>query len=89
MQYLGKLKRRMYRCHIDSATAAKAGDEIESPDSNSGQGAGKIVTAAPSPNGGYEMLAVIEVSSAEAGSVSINGTALTIKKLPYSLEIDK
>jgi hypothetical protein len=86
MQYLGKLKRRMYRCHIDSATAPKAGDEIESPDSTSGQGAGKVVTVAPSPQGGYEMLAVIEVNSAEAGSASINDTTLTIKELPYSLE---
>ncbi len=86
MQYLGKLKRRMYRCHIDSTTAPKAGDEIESPDSTSGQGAGKVVTVASSPQGGYEMLAVIEVNSAEAGSASINGTTLTIKELPYSLE---
>ena len=88
MQYLGKLKRRMYRCHIDSDTAPNAGDEIESTESTSGQGAGKVVSVAPSVSCGYDLLAVIENNSVEAGRASVNGTPLTIKELPYSLETE-
>ncbi len=86
MQHLGILKRHMYRCHYDADVAPKVGDAIDSPTSTSGQGAGKVVTVAPSPNGGYAMLAVIENTSVEAGDVSINGTVLAIEELPYSLE---
>ncbi len=68
MQYLGKLKRRMYLAHVDSATAPKPGDELFAEDSKSGQGAGKVVDA-QSTGDGYDMLAVIEIASAEEGKV--------------------
>lgn len=89
MQYLGKLKRRMFRAHVDSVTAPKAGDEIDSPQSTSGQGAGKIVTASPSPDGGYELLIVSEIESAENGTLHLKeneSATLTIGQLPYSVE---
>jgi folate-binding protein YgfZ len=89
MQYLGKLKRRMYRATVTMDTAPKAGDEIFSAASSSGQGAGKIVDAQPSPNGGYELLAVIEIASAEQGGLRIgseSGPELVLSELPYELE---
>ena len=36
MQYLGKLKRRMYLAHVDSAEAPTAGDPLFSPQNASG-----------------------------------------------------
>ena len=86
MQYLGKLKRRMYRVRLDTATCPLPGDELVSPDSESGQGAGRIVTAAPAPDGGCEALAVVEISVADAGDVRLGdsaGPALEFLDLPY------
>ncbi len=89
MQYLGKLKRRMFHVHIDSDTCPDAGTELFSRDSDSGQGAGRIVTAAPSPDGGCEALAVVEIAAAESGEVQLGGTDGTTLKfldLPYAFE---
>ena len=66
MQYLGKVKRHLFR--VVSATEPKAGDDLFSPD-NPDQACGKIVSAAPSPNGGFEALAVIQ--SNFAGNVEL------------------
>ncbi len=88
MQYLGKVKRRMYRIHIDCDNAT-AGDGLFSPTEKSAQGTGKIVDARPHPEGGMQALAVIAIASAENQSVhlhSIEGPTLTILDLPYSLE---
>lgn len=89
MQYLGKLKRRMFRVRIDDSSCPDPGTELFSPDSASGQGAGRIVTAAPSPDGGCEALAVVETSIAESGKVHIgsnDGPGLTFLDLPYGFE---
>jgi hypothetical protein len=89
MQYLGKLKRRMYRAHVDSTQAPARGAEVFSPSSESGQGAGRIVDAAASPDGGYEVLAVIQISSADTHDlhlVDAQGPALRLLDLPYQFE---
>ncbi|MDQ7016402.1 MAG: folate-binding protein YgfZ [Gammaproteobacteria bacterium] len=88
MQYLGKVKRRMYLIHINT-DSAKAGDGLFSPTEKSAQGTGKIVDARPHPDGGMHALAVIAIASAENQSVhlhSIEGPKVTILDLPYSLE---
>jgi folate-binding protein YgfZ len=87
MQYLGKLKRRMHRVHIDSGDRPAPGSEVFSPSSESGQGAGRIVDAAPSPEGGFEALAVLQISSAEADDLRLGdaaGPALRLLDLPYT-----
>lgn len=61
-QYLGKVKRHLFR--VRSSVAMQAGDELLSPD-NLDQSSGKIMTAAPSPTGGFEGLAVIQSNFAE------------------------
>ncbi len=89
MQYLGKLKRRMYRAHVDSAEPVVAGTALFSPESASAQGAGKVVRSAPSPDGGSELLVVAEISSAEAQTLFLNnenGPQLTLLELPYAYE---
>jgi folate-binding protein YgfZ len=86
MQYLGKLKRRMYRAYIDAAELPAAGTELYSPDSESGQGAGKVVRASPSPNGGCELLVVAEINRAEQQTLYLkdaDGPHLERRELPY------
>lgn len=56
-QYLGKVKRHLYR--LTSQHALKAGDALHSPD-NPDQSCGTVMTVAPSPAGGYEALAVVQ-----------------------------
>ncbi len=84
MQYLGKLKRRMYLAHVMSDTQPRPGDDLYSPGSTSGQGTGKVVDARPA-NGGYDLLAVIEASSAETDEVCLGeqGPRLELLPLPY------
>ncbi len=56
-QYLGKVKRHLYR--LRSEQVLQAGEDLHSPD-NPDQTCGKIVSAAPSPAGGFEALAVVQ-----------------------------
>ncbi|MDH5784772.1 MAG: folate-binding protein [Chromatiales bacterium] len=91
MQYLGKLKRRMYRVAIATATPPADGSELYSPLSASGQGAGKVVRAALNAAGQVEALVVAEIGSAEADSLyleSETGPKLTRLELPYPFEPD-
>ncbi len=87
MQYLGKLKQRMYRAHFAGETAPRPGDAIYAPDFP-GQSAGTVVDARPDPDGGYDLLAVIQISSADAGELhfgSETGPKLSLQPLPYSV----
>lgn len=84
MQYLGKLKRRMYLARVESDIPPAPGDELFARGSTSGQGAGKVVDA-QAVGAGYELLAVIEVASAEEDQVTLgeNGPKLSIANPPY------
>ncbi len=84
-QYLGKLKRRMYLVHSDAAMTA--GDEIYSPDMES-QAMGMVVNAQPAPDGGWDALAVMQISSVATQPLhvgSLDGALLTLQDLPYAL----
>lgn len=85
--YLGKLKRRMYLANILTTESIVAGDELYSEDLEE-QSCGMIVNAAPSPNKGYDVLAVIQIDSVKMGRIfwkTLNGPILEIMPLPYSL----
>ncbi|MDO8413242.1 MAG: folate-binding protein [Gallionellaceae bacterium] len=85
MQYLGKLKRRMYLAHIATDTPPQAGDELYNPDM-ADQASGMVVNAAPAPQGGYDLLAVIQISSRETQAIhwkSLQGATLQFLPLPY------
>src|SRR5450830_1686574 len=87
MQYLGKLKRRMYLAHLDSNDEPQAGEELFSADME-GQARGMIVNAAPAPRGGYDVLASVQTSSRATQAVhwkSAQGAALQFLPLPYPL----
>lgn len=86
MQYLGKLKRRMYRARVNVEECPPPGAPLFAAGSSSGQGVGKVVTCAPHPDGGCELLAVVEIASREAGDVRLRdaeGPALEFLELPY------
>jgi folate-binding protein YgfZ len=92
-QYLGKIKRRMYLAGIKVEPGTpilpvSAGDELFSADMGN-QSSGTVVNAAPSPGSGYDVLAVVQISSAEASQFrwkSPEGPALEITPLPYLID---
>ncbi len=90
MQYLGKLKRRMYRAEVDSDTAPLPGDALFSPDSSSQQGSGTVVMASPSGEGRHELLIVVEIKAAESGEVRLSetGPRLHIMAPPYGFPVE-
>ena len=91
MQYLGKLKRRMYLANLAADRVPQPGEELYATGSESGQGAGKVVDARRSPAGGVEALVVVEAGSAEDGEVRLggpDGPPLSFSPLPYALPGD-
>lgn len=86
-QYLGKLKRRMFLAHIATGKTVKTGDALYSTDMND-QSSGNIVNTVSSPEGGFDVLAVIQQSSVDTCTIhwqSLQGPVLRIKSLPYTL----
>jgi len=84
-QYLGKLKRRMFLAHTD--TKAFPGDSLYSADMD-GQATGMVVNVAPSVEGGFDLLAVMQVESAKSSRMhlkALDGAPLVLKPLPYTL----
>ncbi len=85
MHYLGKLKRRMYLAHIECTEAPQVGEALFSADME-GQPSGMIANVAPSPNGGYDLLAVLQTASVDTHPIHTQaGVALEILPLPYTL----
>lgn len=85
-QYLGKLKKRMYRVFVPAAELPAPGTDLYSPDVGE-QSCGKVVTAAPS-GGGYELLAVMQMSSHEGNDVHLGspaGPRVEFRALPYAV----
>ncbi len=87
-QYLGKLKRRMFRARVAGPTLPRPGDELHSPLAGESQGAGRVVDAAPHPDGGFELLAValIDCAGRDALYLGRDGPKLELEALPYVFE---
>ncbi len=84
--YLGKVKRRMYRAHIEMGMPAP-GSPIFAPETGD-QTCGVIVMAAPAPQGGHDVLVVIPTSCADTGLIHLgnrNGPMLQLLPLPYTV----
>lgn len=82
-QYRGVLKRRMVRARVN-APAAPA-DDLYAADLP-GQASGRVVNAAPAPEGGTELLAVVQISSLDSASPirlrAADGPQLALLPLP-------
>jgi hypothetical protein len=75
----------MFLAHVDAEAAP--GNSLYSADIE-GQATGTVVNAAPAPAGGFDVLAVAQVESANTQTLhlkSADGAALSLKPLPYAL----
>jgi folate-binding protein YgfZ len=85
MQYLGRLKERLYLFHSEEPSAA--GQRVYSRAFDD-QPAGTVVDSAPAPQGGHDLLAVVQATAAESGDVRLNasdGPSLALQQLPYAV----
>jgi folate-binding protein YgfZ len=89
MHYRGTLKQRMYLANVAGSNAPQPGEKLYSPDFGE-QACGTIINAAHSPQGGHDVLAVIQIASAGKGEVrwkSLGGARLEFIQLPYSVSV--
>lgn len=89
MQYLGKLKRRLYRLGLDSDTTPAIATQLFSP--VHGSSVGEVVLAAHDA-AGIELLAVLQQDAIEDGRIHLaspEGPALRLLELPYELDSDQ
>ncbi|TBU72052.1 folate-binding protein YgfZ [Pseudomonas daroniae] len=89
MQYLGKLKRRLYRLSCAADQLPQAGTELFSPVHRSA--VGEVVLAASSA-GGVELLAVLQEDAANDGHIhlgTLEGLPLDLLELPYTLDSNR
>ena len=80
MQYLGRLKERMFAFRVDG-DPPEPGARITS----GGERAGTVVNAAPSPDTGSELLAVVSLAALPSGMELEDGRAMTQCPLPYDV----
>jgi folate-binding protein YgfZ len=88
MQYLGKLKRRLYRLAQTAGEPPAPGTPLFAP--VHATAVGEVVMAAPAGTG-FELLAVLQGDAVERGDVSLganDGPRLTLLDLPYTLDRD-
>ncbi len=85
MQYLGKLKRRMYRASLNCDTLPAAGTDIHKADG--GSAVGKVVSAAVAGDGTCHLLAVLTID-ATTEPLFCDGfeNAISLLDLPYQFE---
>lgn len=89
MQYLGKLKRRLYRLSLDVPEMPEPGTPLFSPSHNSA--IGEVVMAAKADQT-VELLAVLQAEAADSGDVrlgTLEGPGLQLLDLPYTLDRDR
>ncbi|SFO61712.1 hypothetical protein SAMN03159304_04209 [Pseudomonas sp. NFACC24-1] len=89
MQYLGKLKRRLYRLQLDASELPEPGTALFSP--THGSSVGEVVIAARG-EGNIELLAVLQAEAAEDDNLhlgALEGPRLQLLDLPYELDRDR
>jgi folate-binding protein YgfZ len=89
MQYLGKLKRRLYHLSLNASELPEPGTPLFSPSHNSA--IGEVVIAARAGES-IELLAVLQAEAAESGDVhvgTLEGPGLQLLDLPYQLDRDR
>ncbi|HKW38038.1 MAG TPA: folate-binding protein [Burkholderiales bacterium] len=84
-QHLGKVKRRMFLANVPAP--ARSGDALFGSEPG-GQASGTVLNAEASPEGGHDLLAVVQVASRESSTVHLrahDGPALRFLPLPYAV----
>ncbi len=88
MQYLGKLKRRMFLAELDTAELPRPGDDLVVAGKPEVDGSGKVVDAEFDGDGHCLMLYIAQIPRAESGDLELlqqPGVAVRNLELPYSL----
>ncbi|MCP4469831.1 MAG: folate-binding protein YgfZ [Gammaproteobacteria bacterium] len=89
MQYLGKLKRRMFLAQLDTDELPVAGDELVSEGKSEADGSGMVVDAELDQDGVCHCLYIARIADAEAGSLHLlkqPETKIQNLDLPYSID---
>ncbi len=89
MQYLGKLKRRMYLARLETDQLPQPGDELVVAGKTDVDGSGKVVDAEFDAEGLCHCLYVAQIAKADAGALNLLSqpeTRISNTELPYSLE---
>lgn len=89
MQYLGKLKRRLYRLALAADEQPEPGTPLFSP--THGSAIGEVVLAARAPER-IELLAVVQAEAVEDDNLHLGtpeGPGLQLLDLPYQLDRDR
>ncbi|MGR6034775.1 MAG: CAF17-like 4Fe-4S cluster assembly/insertion protein YgfZ [Candidatus Nitrosoglobus sp.] len=87
IHYRGKPSRRMFLAHIAADRQPKPGEPLYLANKEQ---IGEIVAAEPTPEGGYDSLAVLQITGFEKGEVVLGDktrSKLVFRKLPYELPI--
>ena len=87
MRYLGRLKERLYRFHVTAPSEPKPGERIYS-EAFGPTPCGTVVNAAPAPDDGYALLAVVQIGAIDAGGLALgakDGPPLARVELPYAV----
>lgn len=87
-QYLGKLKKRMYRAQLVAEIEPVIGQDLYAPAFGE-QSSGKVVSVSPAPEGGYAVLVVLQMAAHDEGVVhvgSLAGPRLDFLPLPYAVD---
>ncbi|HBP5523859.1 TPA: folate-binding protein [Pseudomonas aeruginosa] len=90
MQYLGRLKRRLYRLALDADEVPAPGTGLFSPVHSTS--VGEVVLAARTPENSVELLAVLQDDAVADGRISLGsaeGAPLVLLNLPYTLDSDR
>ena len=88
MQYLGKLKRRMYLAELDTDTLPLPGDDLVATGKQYADGSGKVVDAEFDPDGRCHCLYIAQIARADGGQLTLLGqpeTRIHNVDLPYPL----
>jgi len=89
MQYLGKLKRRMFLAELETRQLPGPGDDLVTAGKEVVDGSGKVVDAEFDQNGLCHCLYIAQIAKAEAGSLQLLSqpdAPIRNIDLPYSLD---
>jgi len=91
MQYLGKLKRRMFLAQLDTDNCPKPGDDLVASNAETVDGSGKVVDAVFDSQGRCYCLFIAQIRKALDNGLKLLDqpqVAITLLALPYSIEDD-
>ena len=91
MQYLGKLKRRMFLAQLDTGNCPKPGDDLVAINADIVDGSGKVVDAVIDSRGRCFCLFIAQIRKALDNGLKLLDqpqVAITLLTLPYTIEDD-